>query len=189
MSDVKGAAIAARLRFVRERFGDEGHARLLASLGERLDEGARARLAGRVLPHEWVPFALFVGLNVEADRLFGKGDLQLCYEMGRYSADVNLPSLYRLFYRLGTPMFIFRKAARLWDVHYTSGELIPVEERPGAIRLEIHRFAEPHRAHCTSVLGWAARSVELSGGRLRQAEETRCRTRGDAVCALSLEWG
>jgi hypothetical protein len=185
MSDVKGSAIAARVRFVRERFGDEGYARLVASV----DDASRARLAGRILAHEWVPFALFRGLNVEADRLFGKGDLQLCYEMGRYSAEVNLPSLYRLFYRLRTPMFIFRKAARLWDVHYTSGKLTPIEERAGAIRLEIEGFAEPHRAHCMSVLGWAARSGELSGGRLRQAEETRCRTRGDAVCVLTLDWG
>ena len=185
MSDVKGAAIAARLRFVRERFGDEGYARLLAAL----DPGSRARIAGRILSHEWVPFGVFVAVSVEADRLFGKGDLQLCYEMGRYAADVNLPSLYRLFYRLGTPMFIFRKAARLWDVHYTSGKLTPIEEREGAIRLEIDGFAEPHRAHCMSVLGWAARSVELSGGRLREAEETRCRTRGDAVCAIALQWG
>ena len=189
MSDVKGAAIVARLRFVRERFGQEGYARLLAVLDASLDAGMRARLAGRILPHEWVPFALFVGINVEADRLFGQGDLKLCYEMGRYSAEVNLPSLYRVFYRLGTPMFIFRKAARLWDVHYTSGKLTPIEERPGVIRLDIADFAEPHRAHCMSVLGWAARSVELSGGKLRQAEETRCRTRGDEVCALALEWG
>ena len=49
-------------------------------------------------------------------------------------------------------------------MHYTSGKLTPIEERAGAIRFEIEGFAEPHRAHCMSVLGWAARSIELSGG-------------------------
>jgi hypothetical protein len=184
MSDVKGAAITARVRFVRERYGEEGYARLLDALSEPL----RARLAGRILPHEWAPFELFVALNVAADRLFGAGDLALCYEMGRYSAEVNLPSLYRLFYRLGSPMFIFRKAARLWDVHYTSGRLTPVEERPGAVRLHVEDIAEPHRAHCLSVLGWASRSIELSGGRVDEATESACRTRGDPMCVMRVAW-
>ena len=32
MSEIKGAALIARLRYVRDRYGDEGHARVLASL-------------------------------------------------------------------------------------------------------------------------------------------------------------
>jgi hypothetical protein len=184
MSDVKGAAITARVRYVREHFGEEGYQKLLAALSPE----HRERLGGRILPHEWVPFDIFAALAVAIDRLFGKGDLQLCFEMGRYAAEVNLPSLYRIFYRFGSPMFIFRKAARLWEVHYTSGKLIPIEDRPGAIHLEIEAFDTPHRAHCMSVLGWGAKSIELSGGTVKRAEETRCRTRGDEVCSLALEW-
>ncbi len=184
MSEVKGAAITARVRFVREHHGEDGYARLL----EALSAEHRARRGGRILPHEWLPFDLFVALNVEIDRLFGEGDLKLCFEMGRHAAEVNLPSLYRIFYRFGSPMFIFRKAARLWEVHYTSGKLIPIEDEPGSVHLEIEAFDTPHRAHCLSVLGWGAKSIELSGGTVRRAEETRCRTRGDEVCSLALAW-
>jgi hypothetical protein len=64
------------------------------------------------MPHAWVPFDLFIDVNVEIDRLYGKGDLALCREMGRYGARLNLPTLYRIFYRLGSLGFILRKAAR-----------------------------------------------------------------------------
>lgn len=184
MSSVKGAAITARLRFVREHHGDAGLARVLAAVSD----ATRAVLDARVLPQAWAPFDAFVDLSVAADQLFGRGDLGLCYEMGRHAAEVNLPTLYRLFYRLGSPQFILRKAAQLWSVHYDSGKLAAFEEGEGGARLEIVDFARPHRAHCLSVLGWAARSVELSGGALQKADEERCRTRGDETCELVVRW-
>jgi hypothetical protein len=184
MPSVKGAAINARLRFVRENHGEAGVKRVVQALPPE----HRATLEANVLAQAWAPFDLFVVLSVTIDRLFGRGDLSMCQEMGRYAAEVNLPTLYRLFYKLGNPGFILRKAAQLWSVHYDTGKLVAIEEGRGAARLEIVDFATPHRAHCLSVLGWAARSVELSGGAVKRAEEERCRTRGDEVCALVLNW-
>lgn len=184
MSNVKGAAISARLQFVRERHGEAGVRRLL----DAMPEAQRSVLEARVLSHAWAPFDVFVEVAATADRLFGKGDLALCTEMARYAAEVNLPTLYRLFYRLGSPQYILRKAAQLWSVHYDSGRLAVMEEGQGKVRLEIVEFEEPHRVHCLSVLGWAARSIELSGGSVLRAEEEHCRARGDETCELVLCW-
>jgi hypothetical protein len=184
MVDVKGSAVTSRIRWVREKHGEAGLRRLKAALPPT----ERTQIEGRILPHEWVPFDLFVAVNVTADELFGTGDLALCEEMARYGAEVNLPTLYRIFYKLGTPEFILRKAARLWDVHYTSGRLTPEELDGGGVRLLLEDFATPHAAHCRSVLGWAARSAELSGGIVDYAAEEKCRTRGDARCEFVLRW-
>lgn len=183
MVDVKGSAITARVRYVRERHGEQGYRKLL----DALEAQHRKIIQARVLPHAWAPFSLFVDVNVQTDALFGTGDLALCREMGRYSAEVNLPTLYRIFYKLGTPSFIIRKAARLWDVHYSSGRLA-VEDTEDGANLRIEEFATPHRAHCQSVLGWAERSVELSGGKVTYAEEEQCRTRGDRACLVVARW-
>src|SRR6185503_1738635 len=184
MPNVKGAAIAARLRFVRERYGEAGVQRLLAAL----PPGYRDMIEARVLPQAWVPYDLFIEVLVQADQQFGHGDLALCFEMGQYAAEVNLPTIYRVFYRFGSPAFVLSKAARLWSVHYDSGALVPHDEGNGVFRICIERFEQPHRAHCLSVLGWAVKSIELSGGRVQRAEEARCRTRGDAACDLALTW-
>jgi hypothetical protein len=184
MPNVKGATITARLRFVRERHGEDGVRRLLGEVRP----SSLAALAARVLPQEWVSYDVFVDLGITADRLFGRGDLALCYEMGRYAAEVNLPTLYRLFYRIGNPQFILRRAAQLWSVHYDSGRLAAMEEGTGTARLEIVGFERPHRVHCLSVLGWATRSIELSGGIVISADEQSCRARGDETCELVATW-
>lgn len=183
MPRVKGSAVTSRVRFIRERADERTYREIRDALRPEL----RAHFDGGVLPHAWVPFELFVALNVETDARLGSGDLALCREMGRYGAKVNLPTLYRIFYRLGSLPFILRKAARLWEVHYDSGRL-DVQTEPGYARLTIAEFETPHRSHCLSVLGWAEAAGELSGVKMISAAEIACRTRGDASCALELRW-
>jgi hypothetical protein len=184
MARVKGSTVLSRLQFLEERYGASAKQAVIASLSPEW----QAVAAKGVPPHEWVPYEFYVDINVAADRLHGRGDLALCREMGRFSAERNLPTLYRIFYRLGSPLFIFRKAARVWEVHYDSGRMVPVQEGERAIRLKMVDFEKPHRAHCLSVHGWAERSAELSGATLVHSEEERCRLRGDAACEIVMLW-
>lgn len=184
MAHCKGIAVLARVKWVQHHHGNEGTARYLAALAEPTREAVERH----VLPHGWVPMAHFIELNVVADRLFGKGDLALCRTMGGWAAQENLPKLFKLFYRFGSPTFIFERASKLWSAHYDSGELKLVDASDTGGRLVLSGFEAPHRAHCLSVLGWAAKSVELAGSTVTFAEEERCRTRGDERCELVLRW-
>jgi hypothetical protein len=185
LAQVKGIAILSCLRFVRERYGDEGVDRLHAALGPQ----SRELLDARILPHAWAPSSLIVELNVKADELFGSGDLELCVEMGRYLANTSLPTVFKLFFRLGSPTFLFDKASKLWSAHYDSGRLSVVPESHRAARLRIEDFDAPHRAHCLAIKGWAMEAIAMTGSRILSAEETLCRTRGDAACEFAATWG
>lgn len=184
MARVKGSAIGARVRYVRDIHGEDAWERVQRALSP----SSRAELERGVLPSDWASYELFLDLNVTADRLLGKGDLELCLEMGRFGATVNLPTLYRVFLRFGSPMFLLQKASRLWQVNYDSGLLVAIREAKERARLRIEAFERPHRAHCLSVLGWSTRAIELTGFRVVSAQEEKCRTRGDATCEMVLEW-
>ena len=127
-------------------------------------------------------------LLLVADRLFGKGDLELCRVMGAWAAGENLPKLFRLFYRLGSPTFIFERASKLWGAHYDSGAMALTEPTATGARLVLTDFKVPHRAHCLSVLGWSVGAIELAGSKVTSAEEERCRTWGHERCELAVKW-
>ena len=184
MARCKGLNLSSRLRYVQEVHGEEAVKKLLAELAP----ATRELLERHVLPHEWVPFSTFIDLNVVADRLHGKGDLALCREMGAWAAAANLPRIFRLFYRFGSPMFLFERAAKLWSAHYDSGRMETRRDDDGTLFLSIHEFDEPHRAHCLSVLGWIIRSIELSGAKVNFAEERKCRLAGDDCCEVAASW-
>ena len=184
VANVKGSALASRVLWLRLQHGEAGLDRVLAQCSPELkgfvDSGiAKAR---------WYPFDRFVEFNLVIDRLFGKGDLELIRQLGRFSADANLTTIYRLFFKVGTTQWILARGARLWSAHYDSGDLeVQTPGKHDAV-LRFHGFATPHRALCLTLAGWCQRSIELSGGANVQVTEARCRLHGDDVCQLDAAW-
>jgi hypothetical protein len=182
--NVKGSALSSRVLWVQLEQGEAGMARLLAQASPEL----KASIEAGISKARWYPFEQFVELNTTLDRLFGAGDLQLARKLGRYGADVNLTTIYRLFYKLGTVHWILGRAVRLWSAHYDSGYLEVLTRGPKTAVLRVRGFATPDRTHCLSVMGWCERSIELSGGKNVSVAEPACRTRGDELCQLEAAW-
>jgi hypothetical protein len=184
VANVKGSALASRVLWVQLEHGEAGYQRTLHQVSPDL----KAAIESGINKAKWYPFEQFVEINEVLDRLFGKGDLGLVKALGRYGADANLKTIYRLFYKVGTVHWILGRAVRLWGAHYDSGYLEVSTRGPKAAVLRVRGFSTPHRAHCLSVQGWTERSVELSGGKRPIVEETKCRTRGDDLCQLEFVW-
>lgn len=184
MGNVKGSALSSRVLWVQLNHGEAGLQRLLPQLTPDL----RASIEGGIHKAKWYPFDQFIELIATIDRLFGKGDLGLVPELARFGADANLTTIYRLFYKVGTTHWILGRAVRLWSAHYDTGLLEVLTRGPRTAVLRIRGYDNPHPIHCMSVLGWAQRSIELSGGSDVVSKETKCRTRGDDFCELEASW-
>jgi hypothetical protein len=184
VANVKGSALSSRVLWVQLEHGDGGVQRLLHQASPEL----RAAIEAGIHKAQWYPFEQFVELNLVLDRLFGKGDLGLIKDLGRYGADANLKTIYRLFYKVGTVHWILGRAVRLWSAHYDSGYCEVATRGPKAAVLRVRGFATPHKAHCLSVQGWCERSIELSGGKNAVVEESQCRTQGAELCQLDVVW-
>jgi hypothetical protein len=177
MVNVRGSVLMARLRWLVEKHGEKAYDETLADLAP-----AHAEAIRMALPTTWVPFDAYIAICVAMDKRYGKGDLALCRELGRYSASANLPTLYRVFYKLGTVPYIMSKSAAVWSEHYDSGSARFVEHAKGDLSIIVENFETPHKAHCLAVLGWIEESVRISGAQMLTAAEIRCRTNGDAYC-------
>ena len=182
--NVKGSALTSRLLWVRLNHGESG----LTRLTDVVSPALREIIESGAVHARWYPFDLFVELNVAIDRVYGKGDATLIRELGRYSADANLTTIYRLFYKVGTVRWILARGPRLWGVHYDAGSLAVRYLSAYEVELELVDFPTPHRAHCLAVMGWAERSIELSGGIKVQTQDVSCRANGGDRCRFRLRW-
>jgi hypothetical protein len=184
VANVKGSALSSRVLWVQLNHGEAGLQRLLPQCSAEL----RSTIETGIHKAKWYPFDQFIELISTIDRLFGKGDLSLVDELARYGADANLTTIYRLFYKVGTAHWILGRAVRLWSAHYDSGYLEVLTRGPKTAVLRIRGFETPHKIHCMSVMGWARRSIELSGGNKVTSQETKCRLGGDEFCQLDTTW-
>ena len=175
---VRAPVVLARMRWVVEHHGESAYDATL----ERLTPEHASAIRAAVHPTFWVPFDAFIALSETIDLRYGKGDLSLCRELGRYAANVNLPTLYRIFYKLGTVPYIMSKATAVWSAHYDSGSARTIDHGAGDISIRVENFATPHKVHCLAVLGWIEESVRISGSILTGSAEIKCRTSGDEYC-------
>src|SRR5688572_1661729 len=84
---VQSATVRVRETFVEKRFGVPARQRFR----QAASPGLRELLSAPQNPKSgWVPFELFIEANVLADKLFGKGDLELAWEIGRFAAGHNI---------------------------------------------------------------------------------------------------
>ena len=182
--NVKGSALSSRILWVELEQGAAGIDKLLGACSEAL----RTTLDAGVKKERWYPFDQFIELNLVIDRIFGRGDLAMVKPLGRYGADANLTTIYRLFFKVGSTTWILGRAVRLWSAHYDCGFLDVLTRGPRNAVMRIRGFPTPHQVHCLAVAGWCERSIELSGGKRVAVIESRCRTRGDDLCQLDLAW-
>lgn len=176
--------MTSRVLWVQLGHGAAGVERLVRQSSPGVRDGIERGFAKA----SWYPFEAFVELNETIDRLFGRGDLGLVKLLGRYSADANLTTIYRLFFKVGSVQWILGRAVRLWGAHYDAGYFEVATRGPRAAVLRLRGFPTPHAVHCLSVAGFVERSLELSGGKRPLLEESKCRTRGDEFCQFDASW-
>lgn len=136
---------------------------------------------------EWVDFGLFVEATELVDSLFGRGNLALAWEVGRFAAEHNMGFWRSIVMRVMSPTAVLAIAGSLWSHHYDTGTLVTSRDGSG-VRVRINDFLWPHRTHCMSIGGWIERTLELGRPKNVSVRETSCRTRGGEFCEYSLIW-
>ena len=174
----------ARLRYLGERTDAAAREAVLAALAPE----TRAILERPIDVRAWYPFEAFVDVNVVMDRVLGLGDLELCYEIGRYAAELNTKAFYRAVMSVGSVRFVLGRAAGMWSDHYDSGTLDVLDGPEGQVNLRLIGFATPHRAHCRSVAGWGTRIIELVGAKVDSHVERVCESLGGPWCEMAITY-
>lgn len=185
MANVKGTAVKASAIFVLERIGKEGYDRVCAEL----PPAAREVFEGSILPSSWYPFAhLRAFMEAARKEIPGTPGRSVAWEMGRFSADHGLNTIYKVFFKVADPGFIIRKGSQVLATYYDSGKMAPLVEEKGHAILRLTDFDEPHPLFCDRLLGWMERTLELCGGNSVQMAHPRCLSRGDASCDYEGRW-
>lgn len=182
---VKGTALASTIRFVQETLPADALPHVLGALPP--DE--RKALETGVLVSAWYPFSMLIRLMREVGR-YDQGRTPHLYRlMGRASAEYSLTTIYRIFFKIGSPQFTLSKAARVFGSYYDSGTMEAVVNDRGHAILELRGFAEPAPEFCERLWGWCERTIQLIANRdLARAAHIKCVHRGDPTCQFEGFW-
>lgn len=175
--------LRSRMDFIRTHFRQDGVERLLKALSPE----ARSVIEAPDPPRGWIEFRYVTEVTTIADQLFGRGDLALAWQMGRFAATEQTGPWTGFVKRYAPPSIILRIASGVWRHKYDSGRLSARAEGKGIV-ISVSDFAEPHRSHCVAVAGWIHGTIAVGPRVNSRVSELRCRVRGDPTCEFRAEW-
>ncbi|MCP4902254.1 MAG: hypothetical protein GY906_35255, partial [bacterium] len=115
----KGTTLAAAIAFVEANYGQEGVEKLKSELVDSNPSIAK----GIILASARYPLTDLVGVFESIDRLFGNGDLTLCFELGKFAADYQVNLIHKVFLRVGKIDYWFKLTGSTWRSYYSAGKL------------------------------------------------------------------
>ena len=179
---VKGAMVRAHLQFVRDQLGEPALALTLKSLPATVAAEVRG-----ILPATWCAFESLVLLDQAIARVANREERELMRELGRYSARINLSTIYRAFHRDDIHEF-FRNSAMLHRQFQDFGDCEYEYVAPGHARITVRNAACYSPAYCSSEAGYLEEVIATHGGTAASVVESACQCASDDRCTFELRW-
>jgi len=183
VASFKGTVFESTRTFTEREFGFAAVDRVLAEL----PEADRAALKD-VQAIGWYPVEPVLRYHRVLDRLYGKGDLAVCFRAGRFSAGWSLNTVLKVFLRFRSPTWLIDRATRVWDRYHDTGRWTVTAESPNKFLGELSDFGVKDEGFCARLRGWLAGAVELTGGNNTVVNELKCACRGQDRCVFSVTW-
>src|SRR4051812_49173678 len=150
-AETNGRAFLGLIKQIKERSGE-------AELKRIVDEsGADVRLVFsqpiRVL--SWYPYPAFAAFLRTLDRRLGRGDGQICRDLGGSAGERDLGTIFRIYRALASPERLIRSCSRVWPSYYrNAGRMDAIAWDEAETVLRISEFPEMDRMHCRLMEGW-----------------------------------
>lgn len=179
---VKGAMVRAHLQYVRDHHGEPFAARTHAALPAGVAAEIDAALAS-----SWCSFESLVTLDRTIAKVCGRDERALMRELGRYSAQINLTTVYRAFRRDDIHEF-FRRGAALHRQFQDFGTTEYEQLAPTRGRISVRNAVCYSPAYCASEAGYLEEVIAIHGGKDASIMESTCLCANDELCTFELHW-
>lgn len=185
MAKVKGSVVHSNVAFFQEKLGKETYAKILAKLGP----ADREAIETVVLQSAWYEYSLVLRIMEAAEEFYkGTGPKSMAWEMGRFSAEYGLKTVYKIFFKVADPHFIISRASKIFGNYFDAGSMEVVSLEKHAAHIRVRGFDQPCQAFCDRAQGWMERTLELAGAKSVVITHPKCAAQGGAWCDYMGRW-
>lgn len=183
-NQIKGNLLGRRAWYIRDRWGDAA----VAAVAAAVPESARKYLVDAPpLTFAWYPFGVMMDIDhAIVDGPMG-GEIGRMREFGSAIAKHDLPMLYKVLFKVGSPSFIIKRLNIVAKQYIRESTITSVVADGRATVTQGGRRFPMY--FCTyGVSGWFHAALELSGAKSSSVEHASCLHRGAAACTWELRW-
>jgi hypothetical protein len=185
MAKIKGTSFLNLLEYFEKIKGLEGIEQVKAALSEK---DRIALFSKPIMPISLVDYHANFNFLLTADKILGKGDLQLIKDAVAYEIRKNFTGIYKLFISFTSMELIINSSARAWRQYLDTGA-VTIERKEKKIMLfKITDFPNIPLHHDVANSTAIITLASLSGAKNVTVNHVKCMARGDQYCLSEIKW-
>lgn len=182
---VKGTILTSIQGFVKNNFPNRYQEWL-----DDLSPESKALFSNTIKATEWYSYQ--DGLIVPTElliKLFYNNDIKkAAWDTGRYSAEVGLTGIYKVFVLIANPQFVIKRASKILSSFYDPSLIVVGSERPKGVDLHITDFSEIAELTEYRISGWMEKALEICGVKNITIDITKSLAKGDEMTVYVVNW-
>lgn len=182
---VKGTIITSVQNYLKANFPGQYQDWL-----KTLPPSSQKMYTNAVMATEWYDYqdALIKPTEQAANFFFNKDVKKISWEIGRYSAEVGLTGIYKVFILIATPQFIMKRGGKILSSFYQPSFLEVPVERPKGVDIHITEFPEPSEVAENRIGGWMEKALEICGVKNISIQKISSMVKGDDKTIYVVNW-
>ncbi len=182
--EVKGSVVRTIGKFVQDRFPNK-----YASWKENLPAESGKIYQEAILATEWYPIKEGVIQPTEVlCKMFYDTEKEGAWESGRYSAQIALTGIYKVFVLISTPAFLMNRSKKILSSFYSPTEIEVVESKGSSMVVHITKWPQPNQLVEYRIAGWMEKALQICGCKNLTVEITKSLTKRDEVTEFQINW-
>mgnify|MGYP006911562587 CR=1 FL=1 len=183
--EIKGTAVKTTPDFVKEKF--PGH--FLEWL-QSMPESSRKIFEQPIYATSWYNLidSVIIPTQMVGDLFYDGNHVKAALLLGRYSADVALKGIYKIFIRVSSPHFVLSRASSIFSAYYKPSDIKVVESKDKRCVIELSKFHVSEKLIMHRIAGWVEQTLEItlkSALRIEVIDEV---SGDDLVTRIVIEW-
>lgn len=183
--EVKGTAVKSIKEYVEKKYGNQYKEWL-----QTLPESSQAIINNPIYANNWYPMkdAAVEPTKAIAKMFYNNDYKRAALEAGRFSAEMGLKGVYKIFVRIANPNYIMQRASRVFTSYYSPTEISVADSHNKGLTLHITKFPNPEEIIEYRIAGWCERALEFTNCKNVKSSITKSFTKGDNVTEITISW-
>ncbi len=182
---VKGTILSSIQGFVKENFPNRYEDWI-----NGLNATSKKFFTSSIMAADWYDYQDgFIEPSVLVAKMFYNNDLKKSgKEVGRYSAEVGLKGIYKVFVFVAKPQFIIKRGGKILSSFYNPSALKIGEERLKGVDVHVTSFPDITEIAEYRIAGWMEKALEICGVKNISIEITESLVLGDERTTYVVNW-
>ncbi|NQZ77327.1 MAG: hypothetical protein HRT61_14675 [Ekhidna sp.] len=110
------------------------------------------------------------------------------WKSGRYSAEMGLTGIYKVFVVVSTPTFLIRRASRILATFYDPTEVNVAESSDKSMLVHFTKLPTKSEHLEFRILGWMEKALEICGCKDLSVTAEKSIAKGDVLLEVAISW-